>query len=118
MRKTASGKLLHREPGPLLSDSLEGLEGGGRWEGSSRGRRHMYHIVVWQKPTRHCKASILQLKIKINTNNSELVRNRMLLTASLDGHSRAPAIKTNNETSASAALSSGFLAAAVLCPEW
>ena len=78
---------------------------------------YLYHVVVWQKLTQHWKASILQLKIKINNNNNnsdiyqggELVRNRMLLTASLDGHSRAPAIKTNNESGVSVALSSGFV---------
>ena len=37
------------------------------WEGGSRGRRHAYlwliHICVQQKPTQHCKATSLQLKI-------------------------------------------------------
>ena len=36
-------------------------------EGSSRGREYVYlmliHVVVWQKPTQHGKAVILQLKI-------------------------------------------------------
>ena len=79
---------------------------------------YIYHVVVWQKLTQHWKASILQLIIKVNNNNNnnsdiyqggELVRNRMLLTASLDGHSRAPAIKTNKESGVSVALSSGFV---------
>ena len=36
-------------------------------EGGSRGRGHMYtygyHVDVGQKPTQHCKAIILQLKL-------------------------------------------------------
>ena len=27
----------------------------------------LIHIVVWQKPTQHCKAIILQLKINLRT---------------------------------------------------
>ena len=42
---------------------------GWRWERGSRGRGYIYillaiHVVVWKKPTQHCKAIILQLKIK------------------------------------------------------
>ena len=36
------------------------------WEGGSKGREIcilMIHFVVQQKPTQHCKAIILQLKI-------------------------------------------------------
>ena len=37
------------------------------WEGASRGKGYVYqwpiHVDVWQKPTQHCKAIILQLKI-------------------------------------------------------
>jgi len=40
------------------------------WEGGERLRREgkflclwLNHIDVWQKPSQHCKASILQLKI-------------------------------------------------------
>ena len=40
----------------------------GWWEGRSR-RSGLYlgliHIVLWQKPTQHCKAIILQLKINL-----------------------------------------------------
>jgi len=40
---------------------------GRRWEGGSRRKRHVYlsliHVDVWQKPTKYCKAIILQLKI-------------------------------------------------------
>ena len=46
-----------------------GMEWGGRWEGVSRGRGQMLylwliHVHVWQKPTKFCKATILQLKEK------------------------------------------------------
>ena len=48
--------------GPL--DNLEGWEVGGRLE---RERTYVYlwliHVDVWQKPTQHCKAIILQLEI-------------------------------------------------------
>ena len=44
-----------------------GVGWGRRWEGGSRGKRHVYlwliHIDVWQKPTKYCKAIIIQLKI-------------------------------------------------------
>ena len=42
VKQIASGKLLCREPGPMLSGNLEGLECGGCWEGNSRGRRYVY----------------------------------------------------------------------------
>ena len=45
-----------------------GWELGGRFK---RERMSVYlqliHVVVWQKPTQHCKATILQLKKKKNT---------------------------------------------------
>ena len=65
MCKTVSEKPLygHRELNLVLCDNLEGQDGEG-----SGGRGHMYlwlmHVVVWQKPTKYCKAIILQLKIK------------------------------------------------------
>ena len=44
-----------------------GVGWGRRWEGDSRGKRHVYlwliHIAIWQKPTQYCEAIILQLKI-------------------------------------------------------
>ena len=42
---------------------------GEKWEGCSRRRGRIYiyllliNVDVWQKPTQHCKASILQLRI-------------------------------------------------------
>ena len=47
----------------MLCDNIEGKDGiGGRREGT-----YMYlwliHVDIWQKPTEHCKAIILQLKI-------------------------------------------------------
>ena len=55
----------HRELNPVLCDNLEG------WDGvEERLRREgiyvylwLIHVDVWQKPTQHCKATILQLKI-------------------------------------------------------
>ena len=45
-----------------------GVGWGGRWEGDSSGRRHMYtygrFMLIWQK-TKFCKAIILQLKNKL-----------------------------------------------------
>ena len=58
----------HRESNPVLCDHLDGGMGW-RWEGRSRGRGPIYwwviHVVVWQKPTQHCKAIILQLKVNL-----------------------------------------------------
>ena len=58
-----------RELNPVLCDNLEGWDGVEGWgERFKRDRTYVYlrltHIVVWQKPTQHCKAVILQLKIK------------------------------------------------------
>ena len=48
----------------MLGDNLEGRMG---WEGGSGAKRVCYllliHADVWQKPTQHYKAIILQLKI-------------------------------------------------------
>ena len=56
----------------MLRDNLEGWDGvgwGGRWEGDTRRRGRVFlwlnGVDVWQKPTQHCKAIILQLKINI-----------------------------------------------------
>ena len=49
----------------MVCDNLEGWEAGGRFK-----REGMYvylqliHVIVWQKPTRHCKDIFLQLKNK------------------------------------------------------
>ena len=51
----------------MLCDHLDGGTGWG-WEGDSIGRGPVHswliHVVVWQKPTQHCKAIILQLKFE------------------------------------------------------
>ena len=54
---------LGAQPGALWLP--RGVGWGGRWEGGSRGREHMIliHAVVWQEPTKHCKAIILQSKM-------------------------------------------------------
>ena len=53
----------------MLCDNLEGWDGvgGGRevYEGGSYVYLWLIHVDVWQKPTRYCKAIILQLKINI-----------------------------------------------------
>ena len=45
----------------------KGVGWGGRWEGGLRGRECVYLWLIpvdaWQKPTQHCKAIILQLKM-------------------------------------------------------
>ena len=53
----------------LLCDNLEGWDG---WEVGGRLKREgtcvypwLIHVVAQQKPIQHCKAIILQLKIKI-----------------------------------------------------
>ena len=51
---------------PVLCDNLEGwdVEGGGR-EVHEVGDIciPLIHVDTWQKPTQHCKAIILQLKV-------------------------------------------------------
>ena len=52
------------QPGVL--PQCGGVRWGRAWEGGSRGKGHVYlwhHIDVQQKPTQHCKATILQLKV-------------------------------------------------------
>ena len=59
---------LYRELSLVLCGNQEAWDGGG-----GRLNREgiceyfwLIHVVVWQKPTQHCQAIILQLKIKIN----------------------------------------------------
>ena len=48
---------------------FRGVGWGGKWEGGHRGREYRYtclcwiHVNAWQKPTQHCTAITLQLKI-------------------------------------------------------
>ena len=55
----------HRERNLVLCDNLEGWDGvGGGKEMQEEGDMCMLMLIyVWQKPTQHCKAIILQLKI-------------------------------------------------------
>ena len=48
----------------VLCDYLEGWDGVGGG-GRAKKREHMIliHVDVWQEPTKHCKAIILQLKM-------------------------------------------------------
>ena len=50
----------------MLCDNLEGWDGMGGGKGVQDGGNicvsMAIHIDVWQKPTQHCKAIILQLK--------------------------------------------------------
>ena len=59
----------HRELNPVLCDNLDGWDRVECWgERFKREGTYVYlwltDIVAWQKPTQHCKAVILQLKIK------------------------------------------------------
>ena len=65
--KIDSGNLLYDSgsSNPVLCDNLVRWDGvGGRLK---KERTYVYlwliHLDVWQKPTQHCKAIILQLKI-------------------------------------------------------
>ena len=53
----------------MLCDNLEGWDkvGGGRevQKGGDIYNLWLIHVDVWQKPTQHCKAIILQLKINV-----------------------------------------------------
>ena len=52
----------------VLCDNLEGWHGVGDGREVQEGGTYVYlgliHIDVWQKPTQHCKAIILQFKNK------------------------------------------------------
>ena len=51
----------------MLCNDLEGWDGGG-WREAQEGicvYLWLIHVVLWQKPTRHYKAIILQLKINL-----------------------------------------------------
>ena len=47
----------------MLYDDVEEVDGRGGWEGGDI-YLCLIDIVVWQKPTYHCNAIILQLKKK------------------------------------------------------
>ena len=53
---------------PITCDNLDGCdEMGDGWRFKREGARvyvWLSHVVIWQKPTQHCKAVILQLKTK------------------------------------------------------
>ena len=55
-------------------DNLEGWDGGGGGGGSKREGTYVYlwliHVDAWQKPTQHCKAIILHLKIDLKKENT------------------------------------------------
>ena len=73
MCKTVNGKLLSG----VLCVNLEGWDGvgGGREVQGEKTCVYLWliHADAWQKPTQHCKAIILQLKINI-LNNPHLVK--------------------------------------------
>ena len=50
----------------MIGDDLEGWDGGGVGERLKKEGTYIYlqliRVVVWGKPTQHCKAIILQLK--------------------------------------------------------
>ena len=56
----------HWELNPVFCDNLEG------WNRGKREGLYVYlwliHVVIQQKPTQHCKAIILQLKINLKNN--------------------------------------------------
>ena len=70
VKQPASGNLLC-DPGSstlVLCDSLERWDGvGGGREVQKGGDIWLTHADVWQKPTQHCKAIILQVKEKQNS---------------------------------------------------
>ena len=61
------------EPKPGTLKQTKGVGWGGRREGSSRGWAYVYlwliHVDIWQKPTQHCKAIVLLLKINKRAKN-------------------------------------------------
>ena len=71
MCKTVSGKLLcNKGAQPSVLWWPRGMEWGRRVGGRFKTEGiyvclWLIHIVVWQKPTQHCKAIILQLKINL-----------------------------------------------------
>ena len=64
--------MAHRELSLVLCDNLEEWDGGGVGEGRRFKRKGTYvyvrliHVVVWQKPTEHCKSIIHELKFLKN----------------------------------------------------
>ena len=70
VKQTASAKLLWNT-GSSAPRSVTAKRGGLRWGARRKFKEWTYvslwltHTVVWQKPTRHCKAIFLQLKINV-----------------------------------------------------
>ena len=69
VKQTVNGKLLYNtgSSNPVLCDNLEGWMGWGVGGTFKKEGAHVdlwpIHVVVWEKPTHHCNAIILQIKI-------------------------------------------------------
>ena len=66
----------------MLCDSLEGWDGIG-WEAEEKFKREriyvhcwLNHVVIQQKSTQHCKATILQLKVKLKKKKNTIIKVR------------------------------------------
>ena len=66
----------------MFCDKLEGWDGVGVGERFKKERMYvqlwLIHIAVWQKPTQHCKAIILQLKINLKKDNMQIEKDNIL----------------------------------------
>ena len=72
VKQVAGGKLIYNTGNPAWH-SVMAQVGGGR-EAQKGGWIWLIRVVVWQKPTQHCKAIILQLKSfkKVHDTNGHL----------------------------------------------
>ena len=65
----------------VLCDNLEGWDGVGGGKEVQEGRTLIYlwliHIDIWKKPTQHCKAITLQLKMEKSKINNAWIAPRI-----------------------------------------
>ena len=75
-KQIAKGKLcIEQGAQPAALRQARAVGSGGRWKGGSRHKKEgtcgylwPSHVDIWQKPTQHRKAIIIQLKIKFFKN--------------------------------------------------
>ena len=66
-RSPVQVRCMKQDPQSQCTGTLRGMGWGGRWQGVSGWKTHIYllliHVNVWQKPPQYCNVIIPQLKL-------------------------------------------------------